>query len=184
MVAGGTKLLVQHDLLHAVGGLLLVLADQHALAKSQTVGLDDHRVSVLCADVVHDLGGIVEGLIFGRGDAVFLHQVFGKDLGSLDAGCGLVRAKSRDSDGGQRIDHAQCQRVVLRDHNVIKCLALGKRNHLFHIGGLDVDAVGVIADAAVAGCAPDLPAVRALFQCLDDGVLAAAAADDQDFLAH
>ena len=32
------------------------------------------------------------------------------------------------------------------------------------------------AMGAVAGCAPDLAAVRALFQCLDDGVLAAAAA--------
>ena len=36
---------------------------------------------------------------------------------------------------------------------------------------------GVIADAAVARRAPDLAAVRALFQRLDDGVLTPAAAD-------
>ena len=43
MVAGRAELFVQHDLLDAVGGLLLVLADQHALAQRQAVGLDDDR---------------------------------------------------------------------------------------------------------------------------------------------
>ena len=178
MVAGSAELLVQHDLLHAVGGLLLVLTDEHTLAKSQTIRLDDDRVLSLGPDVVHDLGRVVKRLIPGGGDAVFLHQVFGEDLGSLDAGRCLVRAKGRDADRRQRIDHAQSQRVVLRDDDVIELFLRRKRDHGVHIGGLDVLALGVIADAAVAGCAPDLAAVRALLQCLDDGVLTSAAAND------
>ena len=131
MVAGCAELFVQHDLLDAIGGLLLVLTDQHALAQCKAVCLDDHRVLALGADVIHDLCGVIEGLVLCGGDAVFLHQILGEHLGGLDAGSGLVRAKGGD---------------------------------------------GVIADAAVARCAPDLAAVGALFQCLDDGVLAAAAA--------
>ena len=165
-------------ILPAVGGLLLVLTDEHTLAQSQTVRLDDDRVLSLGPDVVHDLGRVVKRLIPGGGDAVFLHQVFGEDLGSLDAGRCLVRAKGRDADRRQRIDHAQSQRVVLRDDDIIKLFLRCKRDHGVHIGGLDVLALGVIADAAVAGCAPDLAAVRALLQCLDDGVLTSAAAND------
>ena len=184
MVAGCAEFLIQHDLLHAVRSLLLVLADEHALAQCQTVGLDDHRVLALGLDVLHDLGGVVKGLVLCGGDAVFLHQVLGEHLGGLDAGSGLIRAKSRDAHCCQRIHHAQSQRVVLRHHNVIELFFYGKAHHGVHIGRLDVFALCVIADAAVAGCAPDLAAVRAFFQCLDDGVLAAAAAHYQNFFSH
>jgi len=93
MVAGCAELLVQHDLLDALCGLLLVLADQHALAQSQAVGLDNHRVLALGLDVRHDLSRVIKRLILRGGDAVFLHQVLGEHLGRLDAGSGLVRAK-------------------------------------------------------------------------------------------
>ena len=184
MVAGSAELLVQHDLLDALGCLLLVFADQHALAQCQTVGLDDHWVLALGADVIHDLCGVIEGLVLCGGDAVLLHQVLGEHLGGLNAGCSFVRAKGRDAHSGQRVHHAQSQRVVLRHHNVIELFFYGKAHHGVHIGRLDVFALCVIADAAVAGCTPDLAAVRALFQCLDDGVLAAAAAHYQNFFSH
>ena len=184
MVAGCAELFVQHDLLHAVSGLFLIFADQHALAQCQTVGLDDHRVLALSLDVLHDLGGVVKGLVLCGGDAVFLHQVLGEHLGGLDAGSGLVRAKGGDAHLCQRIHHAQCKGVVLRHYNVIELFFHCKAHHGIHIGGLDVLALGVIADAAVARRAPDLAAVGALFQCLDDGVLATAAAHYQDFFSH
>ena len=57
MVAGGAELFVQHDLFHAVGGLLLVLADQHALAQGQAVGLDDDGVLALCRMYAMTLAG-------------------------------------------------------------------------------------------------------------------------------
>ena len=184
VVAGSSELFVQHDLLDALGGLLFVLADEHALAQRKAVGLDDHGVFALSLDVLHDLGGVVEGLILCGGDAVLLHEVFREDLGCLDAGSGLVRAESRDADCRQRIHHAQCQRVVLSHHDVVELFRLRKADHRFHVGGLDVDAVGVIADAAVAGRTPDFAAVGVLLQCLDDGVLASAAANDQNFFCH
>ena len=171
-------------ILPAVGGLLLVFADEHALAQCKTVCLDDHRVLALGADVVHNLCGIIESLVLCGGDAVFLHQVLGEHLGSLDAGSGLVRAESRDAGLCQLVHHAQGQRVILGHHDVVKLFLNGKAHHGLHIGGLDVLALGVVADAAVAGGTPDLAAVGALFQCLDDGVLAAAAAHYQDFFSH
>ena len=177
MVAGSAELFVQHDLFHAVGGLLLVLADQHALAQRQAVGLDDHRVFALGLDVLHDLGRVIECLILGGGDAVFLHQVLGEDLGCLNAGSSLVRAKGRDANLCQRVHHAQRQGVILRHHDIIKFFFGRKGHHGLHIRGLDVLAPSVIADAAVARRAPYLAAVRALFQRLDDGVLTPAAAD-------
>ena len=85
---------------------------------------------------------------------------------------------------GQCVHHAQCKGVVLCHYNVIELFFHCKAHHGIHIGGLDVLALGIIADAAVARCAPDLAAVGALFQCLDDGVLAAAAAHYQDFFSH
>ena len=181
MVAGGTELFVQHNLLDAVGGLLLILANQHALAQRQTVRLDDNRVFALGTDVVHDLLGVVERLIFGRRDAVFLHQVLAEHLAGLNAGRGLVGAEGRNTDGGQRVHHAQRQRVILCDYRVVKGFFLGKLDHGVHIGGRDGLAVCIIADAAVAGRAPDFGAAGALFQCADDGVLTPAAANNQNF---
>ena len=149
-----------------VGGLLLVLADEHALAQRQTVRLDDHRVLALGLDVRHDLGRVIKRLILRGGDAVFLHQVLGEHLGGLDAGSSLVRAKGRDAGLCQLVHHAQGQRVILRHHDVIKFFLNGKAHHGLHIGGLDVLALGVVADAAVAGGTPDLAAVGALFRAL------------------
>ena len=181
MVAGCAELFVQHDLLDAVCSLPLILADQHALAQRQTVRLDDDGVFALGFDVVHDLLGVVERLIFGRRDAVFLHQVLAEHLAGLNAGRGLVGTECRDADSGQRIDHAQRQRVVLGDDDIVKGFFLGKFDHGVHVGGRDGLAVGVIADAAVAGRTPDLGAAGAFFQRADDGVLTPAAADYQNF---
>ena len=181
MVARSAELLVQHDLLQAVLGLGLVLADEDALAQRQAVRLDDHRPFALRPDVVEGLGGVVKGLVGGGGDAVFLHQVLGKDLGRLDPGGRLVGAEGGDAHRRQRVHHAEGQGVVLGDHDVVEGLLFGKGDHRLHVGGLDVLANGVIADAAVAGGAPDLGAGRALFQGADDGVLTAAAANYQNF---
>ncbi len=53
------ELFVQHDLVDALGGLLFVLADEHALAQRKAVGLDDYGVFALSLDILHDLGGVV-----------------------------------------------------------------------------------------------------------------------------
>ena len=69
-----------------------------------------------------------------------------------------------------------------KEHVVSKNRRKKNRDYqkLFHISTFFavVFALGIIADAAVARCAPNLAAVRALFQCLDDGVLAAAASQE------
>ena len=181
VIARCAELFVQHDLFHAVGGFLLVLADQHALAQGQAVSLDNDGILALGADVLHDLGGVVKGFVLCGRDAVFLHQVLAEHLACLDAGSGFVGAKGRDTDSSQGVDHAQRERVVLGNNDIIKGFLFGKGDHRVHIGGGDGLAVGIVADAAVAGCAPDLGAEGAFFQCADNGVLAPAAAYNQNF---
>ena len=56
-----------------------------------------------------------------------------------------------------------------------------KFHHLVDVTRTDRHTGRILADAAVAGRAPDLGAGRALFQGPDDGVFAAAAAYDQNF---
>ena len=109
---------------------------------------------------------------------ILLIAIFG---GLINAGRGLVGTECRDAHSGQRIDHAQRQRVVLGDDDIVKGFFLGKFDHGVHVGGRDGPAVGVIADAAVAGRTPDLGAAGAFFQRTDDGVLTPAAADNQNF---
>ena len=181
MVAGRAELFVQHDLVDTVGGLLLILADQNALAQRQAIRFDNDRVLALGLDVVHDLFRIVERLIFRCRNAVFFHQVFAEHLAGLNAGRSLVGAESRDADSSQCIDHAQGQRVILGDDYIIEGFFFRKLDHRVHIGGRDGLAGGIVADAAVAGCAPDLSAAGAFFQRTDDGVLTPAAANDQNF---
>ena len=73
------------------------------------------------------------------------------------------------------------QGVILGDDYIVKGFLFGKGDHGVHVGGGDGLAVGIVADAAVAGCAPDLGAEGAFFQCADNGVLAPAAAYNQNF---
>ena len=178
---GSAELFVQHDLFDAGLGVGFILADQHTLAQRKAVGLDHHRIFALGADVGHGGIGVAEGFVFGGGNAVFLHQIFREHLGGLDAGGRLVGAKGRDAHRGQRVHHAKGKGVVLRYDGIVKAFCFGKLHHSGYIGGLDVFAFGVKADAAVAGGTPDFAALGALLQCPDDGMLAAAAAHYQNF---
>ena len=54
-------------------------------------------------------------------------------------------------DRSQRVHHAQGQGVVLGHDDIVKGFLVGKGHHGVHVGGADVLAVGIIADAAVAG---------------------------------
>ena len=164
-----------------VGCGFFILADQHALAQSKAVRLDDHGICPAGPDVIHRRGGIRERLVSGCGDAVFFHQVFRENLAAFDD-CGIgARTEGRDSGFLERVYHAGGKRIVRRDEYEIDCLFLCQSHHAGNVRGLDVDALSVAGDTAVAGRAVYFFSTGAFEQLADDRVLAPAAADYQNF---
>ena len=60
-------------------------------------------------------------------------------------------------------------------------MLLGESHHAVDVGRLDGNTLRLSGNAAVARCTPDMVNLGALLQCMDDGVLTAAAADNQNF---
>ena len=154
--------------------------NRHAFAERQAVRLDDDRRTLLL-DIGNGIRRVFKhGIACGR-DAVLFHQFLGKGLGAFDDCRVFTRAKGTDTRFFQRVDHAERQRVVRRDHHEVRLVRLGKGHYAVNIGRLDVDTFRFLRDAAVAGRAPDMVDLGALFQGMDDGMLTAAAADHQYF---
>ena len=177
VVAGFAENVVLHHVPDGGLGLLPGLGDDDALAQRQTVGLDDGGDG---SGVQIGKGGghVAKNLVPGGGDAVFFHEILGKDLAALDDGSPGAGAKAGDFSRFQRVHAAQYQRVVRRDHGVIYLFLLGKGDDLVDFRSADGDAHRVRRNAAVAGEGENLRDLGILFQALDDGVFPSAAAYD------
>ena len=179
LIAAAAEGMVEHDGLDRCNGGRAILCDEHALSQRQTVRLDDNGQGT-GLDIVHGGTGVGEHLILRRRDAVFFHQLLGKDLAALDDGGFRLRTEAGDTGGLQRVHRAEHQRIVRRDHGKINIVALGKGHLCGDVLRADVrNAHGVGRDAAVSGQAVDRLHFGVFFQFPDDGVLTAATADDQ-----
>ena len=177
MVAGLAEDVIFHHIPDGGLGLVPGLGDDNALSKRKTVGLDDGGDGG-GVQIGEGGGHVVEDLIPGGGDTVFLHEIFGEDLAALDDGSPGAGAKAGDFSRFQRVHAAQYQRVVGRDHGVIYLLLLGEGDDLLDFRSADGDAHCVRRDAAVAGESKNLRDRGILFQAFDDGVFPSAAAYD------
>ena len=79
------------------------------------------------------------------------------------------------------IDKPVDERRFRADHRQIDFIVFAQRQKGADIIGLDRNAFGILSDARIAGRAPESFRPAGCAQRMDDGVLAAAAADDQDF---
>ena len=169
-----------HHGVHGGPGLLPRIGQRDALAERQPVGLDDGRDG--CAvEIGERLLLAVKDLEGGGRNAILLHEVFGKHLAALDFGRLFVGAKAGDAGLLQRVDGAQCERVVRRDHRKVDALVCGEGNDLVDLLCADGHQGGVGRNAAVAGQGEKLRHTGALLELFDDGVLPPAAADYQNF---
>ena len=86
-------------------------------------------------------------------------------LNTLLAQCGPRPCRDRMPGCPQRPAHRPCPAPAGRPgrRDIVKGFFLGKFDHGVHVGGRDGLAVGVIADAAVAGRTPDLGAAGLFF---------------------
>ena len=174
--------LTEHALLHhgdhGLSGLLAGLGDDDALAQSQAIGLD-HDGHFCRFQIAERRRRVVKALIGGGGDAIFLHQVLGKDLAAFDLGRRGSGAEAGNALLIQSVHRPQHQGVVRGNHGVVHLLLQGEGHNGRDILGPDGDALRVRGDAAIAGQGKNLFHFRVLFQLFDDGVFTAAAADHE-----
>ena len=159
-------------------GLLAGLGDDDALAQGQAVGLDD-RGNGRVLDVRQRLFQVGEHRVGGGGDVVFLHQPLGKHLAALDDGGVFPGAEHGDAQLFQLIGTAQHQGVVGSHHGKADVMVFGEVHDAADVRGGDAGALGIGGDAAVAGQGVYFGDGGILFQALDDGVLTAAAAHNE-----
>ncbi len=161
--------------------LSVILGDHDALAEREAVRFDDDGVAAPRADPAHRRRGIVEHLVIRGGNAVLFHQIFGEHLAALDDRGVFARAEGGDPGILQGVDHAGRERIVRRHEHQPDPVAARKAHRALHVVRRDRHALGVAGDAAVPGRAVNFLRAGALHQLADNGVLAPAAADHQNF---
>ena len=177
---GAAECAAVDGILDCFNGFFLGHSHGNALAECKTVCFDNDRRAILL-DVLDRVCGVLKNSVARGRNAVFLHQILGKGLAALDDGSVLARTEGTDAFGLECVYHAECKRVVRCYHNEIRLVLLGESNHAVDVGCLDGNALCLSGNAAVARRTPDMVNLGALLQCMDDGVLTAAAADNQNF---
>ena len=111
---------------------------------------------------------------------VLLHQILGEHLAGLNAGGLGIGAEAGDACLMQAVHAAQSQRIVRGHNSEINGVCLGKLHDCGKVLGTDLgDTDGVRRDAAVAGEGVDGLHRGIFFQLFDNGMFAAAAANNE-----
>ena len=160
-------------------GLFFALGDDHALAGCQSVGLYHNRSMEVRQRIAHLFRGIADR-IMRRGNVVALQEFLGKALAGFKLRGGLRWPESAPASPREFIHHAEHQRQFRPHDREVGLDLVGKRDH--GVEALDVcrDALCLVRDAAVARRAVDFCGSRRLPELPDQGMLASAAADDED----
>ena len=174
-----TQRVVQQHEVNRLMGLVQAHRHDHALASSQSVGLDDDGGADLLNMGVGQRS-IAERGVGGSGDAVAPHEVFGEGLGALELRSSLGRSKDAKSPGTEQVDHASRQRALGSDHGQANLLLLSEICQRLDIGEIDVDQTRVTRGTAIARRNIDLLDPWALRQLPGQRMLAATAADHQN----
>ena len=180
LIATLAKDLILHDDMDGGARLGKIVGNDHALAQCQTVGLDHDGVGGV-VQILQSVGRLAEHLVSGGGNTVFLHQILGKDLTSLNNCGGLVGAKARNALFREGVNGTQHQRIVGGDYGVVDLVFYGKGHNGVNIGSRDRHTGGVGGHAAVAGQRVHALHGGILANGGNDGVLSAATAYNHNF---
>ncbi|CAH0327180.1 hypothetical protein SRABI128_05844 [Microbacterium sp. Bi128] len=159
-------------------GLVPVGGDHDALAGREPVVLDDVRG----AEGIEGVGGFPGiGGNAGHcgGHAGLGHDFLGEGLGRFQLGRGLAGAEDRDAGGADGVGHAGGEGRLRTDHHQVNGELEGQRRDGVGIVRVDRICGDQRADAGVARGRVDLGNVRVCKQGSDNGVFAAAGADDK-----
>ncbi len=177
---GGTKDLVEHDIVNRRNRLIFGHGDDDTLACSQTVRLDHDR-GALGLDVVNRCIPVGKGFIGSRRDVVLFHQVLGEALAALDAGRQLVGTKDLQINRLKAVDNAERQRDFRTDNRQVDFFGLGKVNQRFDIIGRDMHAISKARYPRVTGCTVDCFHQGRLRELPDQRMLTTTTTDNQNF---
>ena len=179
--ARGAKRRVHHHVVDGVKSGLDIHRDDDALARGESVRFDDDGRSLLL-DVLLGRLGVGKALVLCGGDVVLLEEVLEETLGALEPGSVLGRAEARDVSSDEGIGDAVDEGRLGTDHDEADIVVLAEFDDSGVVGVLDVHDLNVVLDddAGVAGRAEELATSGALLEAPAQGVLAPAAADDED----
>ncbi len=164
---------------HGVLGFSQGHGDDHALAGRQAVGLDNDRCA-LFAQIGQRRFDFGEVLIVGGRDGVTRQEILGEGLRAFQLRGGSGGAEDVQPARAEQIDHAFDQRRFRSDDGQLH-VGRGKVRQLLdgqHVDG-DVLALGFSGGACVAGGYVYLGNAWVLRDLPGQGMLAAAATDDQ-----
>jgi hypothetical protein len=115
----------------------------------------------------------------GRGDVGFGHDLLGERLGSLQLGSFLTGAEHRNTGFADGIGNTGSQWGLGSNHNQVHTQLGGEGGHGFRVVPVNSVRGNEFADARVAGGRVDLGDVGVFKQRADNGVFAAAWANDE-----
>ena len=183
--AGGPKPAIHEDVVDGVGGFLLRLGNDHALACGEPARLDDgHGIE---RGEMRTCGlGVGEGLGRAGRDAVLQQKRLAMRLRTLQL-CGTSgRTERRDTGGLAGVDESVDEGILgTDDHEAHLVLPCGGDDAL-DVGGLHVQVATTRLDRStgIARCEQDLVDLRRLCERPGEGVLSATTADDQNGVTH
>ncbi len=178
---GGAEAALDEERLDRLAGLGLALADDHALPRSEAVGLQHHGVGD-GGKLLERLGPAAQHRVARGRDPGLGHQRLGVHLRALQPGGLGTGSERRDPLGLERVDEPGDQGRLRPDDHQVARLTLGRPDDLSDLGR-DLEAPGVGRDPGVARRAEQLGTLAAARQGAHDRVLAAARADDEDLHA-
>ncbi len=150
----------------------------HPLAGGQPVRLHHDRRTALI-DVGVRRRGVGEGAIGGGRNAMAPHERLGEILGTLEPGGGARRPEDPQAGGAKRVDDARGERAFRADDGQTNLLGARKVGQFRDRAERDVGEFGLEGGAGIAGSDKDLGHARRARNPPRQGVLAAAAADDE-----
>ncbi len=155
------------------------LRDDHALARGETIGLDDDGCAAL-GHIVVSRARVGESAIAGGRQPVARHERLGEILGALEPRCRARRAENRESRGTKGVDDAGRERRLRSDDRERDLPALREIDKLGNLGQRDIGKRRFARRAAVARRDEHARDARALRNLPRERVLPAAAADHED----
>ena len=124
--------------------------------------------------------GIAKHAVVGRRHVGVAQQVLAEDLAGFELGGGLRRAEGSQPGLLKRVDQAGGQGRLGADDREVDLVLLGERDELRHVGGRDVDVLGVARRARVARRDEHALDARTLADLPRQRVFATAVANNQE----
>ena len=159
--------------------LLQVHGHHHALAGSQTVGLDHNRRAHL-VDIGVGCHRVGKAVVFGRGNAVAAHKGLGEGLGAFQLRGRLGRPENAHAVGTKLVHHTGSQRTFGAHHGHANLVGLGPFAQFHDVGDRQVLQTRIGGSATIARSHIDHLHLGRLRQFPGQRVFTPATADNQN----